>query len=369
MARIVHEGATSVVQDDLTRIVDGASPALARLAGSRLLITGGAGFLGYYLVQSVLRWNRSVPRSDRVRLRVLDNFARGLPSWIASLPSGDALELIRHDITRPLPAGADADYIIHAASIASPTYYRRRPIETIDANVGGLRALLDHARASGIEGLLFMSTSEVYGDPPPEHIPTPETYRGNVSFTGPRACYDESKRFGETLCVNFASQYGLPITIARPFNNYGPGLKLTDRRVIADFARDVLAGRDVTIFSSGTPTRTFCYVSDAVVGYLDILTRGRPGEAYNIGIDEPEISMFDLAQKMVVHAADLFGYDGRAVRSSSPDADYLVDNPSRRRPDITKARVELGYDPQIQLDDGLRRTLVWYREHQDGADA
>ena len=175
-------------------------------------------------------------------------------------------------------------------------------------------------------GFLFFSSSEIYGDPAPDAIPTPETYRGNVSCTGPRACYDESKRYGETLCVNFARQHGVPVAIARPFNNYGPGLKITDRRVIPDLARDVLDGRDVMLLSDGSATRTFCYVADAVVGYYKVLVRGRPGEPYNIGIEAPEISMAELAETVVALARELFGYRARRVGASA-DADYLVDNP------------------------------------------
>jgi nucleoside-diphosphate-sugar epimerase len=139
--------------------------------------------------------------------------------------------------------------------------------------------------------------------------------------------YDESKRYGETLCVNFARQYDLPIKIARPFNNYGPGLKITDRRVLPDFARDVLAGRNVVMFSDGSPTRTFCYVADAIVGYYKILVKARNGESYNIGVEEPEISIAELAERVVGLARDLFDYQGKVVRQVSPDQDYLVDNP------------------------------------------
>ena len=209
-------------------------------------------------------------------MTVFDNFIRGMPEWLQRLDQNENLTLVKHDITNPLPGDMDNfQFIIHAASIASPTYYRKYPIETMDANVNGLRSLLEYCRQQDeknkpIEGFLFFSTSEIYGDPSPENIPTPETYRGNVSCTGPRACYDESKRYGENLCVNFARQYGLPIKIVRPFNNYGPGLKITDRRVIPDFARDVLAQKDIVMLSDGSPTRTFCYVADAIVGYYKI---------------------------------------------------------------------------------------------------
>jgi nucleoside-diphosphate-sugar epimerase len=274
-----------------------------------------------------------------------------------------------------LPADvADFDYIIHAAGIASPIYYRQHPLETMDANIVGLRSLLDYSvrqaeRGRPISGLLFFSSSEIYGDPPPEEIPTREDYRGNVSCTGPRACYDESKRYGETLCVTFYRQFGLPVKIARPFNNFGPGLKITDRRVIPDFARDILAGRDIVMYSDGSPTRTFCYIADAVAGYYKILTRGRPGEAYNIGTESPEISMLELAQRMIERGRELFGYRGRLVQQSSFDRDYLVDNPNRRCPQIAKAHRDLGYEPMVSLDEGLRRSLIWYYHNQQAEDA
>jgi dTDP-glucose 4,6-dehydratase/UDP-glucuronate decarboxylase len=233
----------------------------------------------------------------------------------------------------------------------------------MDANVYGVRSLLEYARgrqssAHPVEGFLFFSSSEIYGDPTPDNVPTPESYRGNVSCTGPRACYDESKRYGETLCVNFAQQYGLPIKVARPFNNYGPGLKITDHRVLPDFARDVFNDRDIVMKSDGGPRRTFCYVADAVAGYYKVLTRGRPGEAYNIGIESPEISVAELAESVVDLSRELFGYRGAVVTRFDPD--YVADNPARRCPVITKARGEIGYAPSILVDEGLRRALIWY---------
>jgi UDP-glucuronate decarboxylase len=361
-----------VVADDLRSIAERLSDVFPALEGKRVLITGGGGFLGYYLVQSLLHWNAAADPVDRVRLTVWENFARGVPRWLDDLAGAPGLSVREHDVVAPPPADAPAhDYVIHAAGIASPTYYRRHPIETMDANVVGLRNLLDRCvrDAHGLEGFLFFSSSEIYGDPAPDAIPTPETYRGNVSCTGPRACYDESKRYGETLCVNFARQHGLPITIARPFNNYGPGLKLTDRRVIPDFARDVLAGRDIVMLSDGSATRTFCYVADAVVGYYRVLVRGRPGEPYNVGVEAPEISMLELAHRMAECGRALFGYRGSVIHRPSADGEYLVDNPSRRCPVIEKARTELGYEPSVGLDDGLERTLVWYAENREGADA
>jgi len=360
----------SVAHGDLERLGERLDPIFSEMSGGELLITGGAGFLGYYLVQAPLTWNRANPSADPVRVTVHDRFYRGTPRWLEELQDPH-LRLVERDVLSPMPADEPRfDHVIHAASIASPTYYRKHPIETMDANVGGLRLLLDDAvertsTGSPLSGLLYFSTSEIYGDPDASNIPTPETYRGFVSSTGPRACYDESKRYGETLSVNFARQHDVPVTIVRPFNNYGPGLRIDDGRVIPDFAADVLAGRDITLLSDGSAQRTFCYVADAVDGYFRVLVRGRPGEPYNIGADRPEISMRELAQRMAQIGRDVVGYEGDVVLGTSDDPDYLTDNPNRRCPVIDKARTELGYEPEVDLDEGLERALRWYVEQQE----
>jgi UDP-glucuronate decarboxylase len=369
------KNAKDVVGTDLEHICGNLGGEFAEMSGKNLLITGGAGFLGHYLVQAVLHWNRKSDGKRPIKLTVYDNFVRGVPAWLDKIKGDDHLTLVKHDVTDPLPDDLKHfHYIIHAACIASPTYYRKVPIQTMDANVNGLRTFLDYClrqKEAGreVDGFLFYSTSEIYGDPTPGDIPTPETYRGNVSCTGPRACYDESKRYGETLCVNFASHYGLPVKVARPFNNYGPGLKITDRRVLPDFARDVLSGKDIVMLSDGSPTRTFCYVADAIVGYYKILVRGRSGEAYNIGVEKPEISMAELAERVVRLSGELFGYGGKVVREVSRDKDYLIDNPNRRCPVITKARNDFGYEPTIDIDEGLRRSLLWYHDNREAEEA
>ena len=364
----------AVVTQDLEFICEQLADDLPLLDGKRLLITGGAGFLGFYLVQAVLHYNATRAKQP-VTVDVFDNFSRGTPDWLAALERDANLTLTRHDVTAPLPGNfGPYQYIVHAASIASPIYYRQHPIETMDANVNGLRSLLDWSLSqqgsdTQVEGFLYFSTSEIYGDPSPEHIPTDETYRGNVSCTGPRACYDESKRYGETLCVNFAAVHDVPVRIARPFNNYGPGLKITDGRALPDFARNVLAGNDIVLYSDGSPTRTMCYVADAVCGYLKILIRGRNGEPYNIGTDDDEISMRALAELVVATAGELFDYKGAVVFENSADAEYLTDNPNRRCPVIDKARTELGYDPGVELNDGVRRALIWYSGNREAEES
>jgi UDP-glucuronate decarboxylase len=164
----------------------------------------------------------------------------------------------------------------------------------------------------------------------------------------------------------FAQHHGVPTRIARPFNNYGPGLKINDGRVLPDFARDALTGKDLVMLSDGRATRTFCYAADAIAGYYKVLLRGRAGEAYNIGTESPEISVRELAERVVAIAKDRFGYQGRVVHRTSEDPSYVVDNPMRRCPDLTKARTEVGYAPSVSFDDGLERSLVWYRDHLEG---
>jgi dTDP-glucose 4,6-dehydratase/UDP-glucuronate decarboxylase len=359
-----------LLEEDLEAVCTDLDAELGTMAGSALLVTGGGGFLGYYLVQAALHWNSTRgPARGAIDVTVFDNYLRGVPAWLEALRGEPHLALARHDVTQPLPRDMKPfAWVIHAAGIASPMYYRAQPLRCIDANVTGLRNLLDWAVASRdagrpLAGFLFYSSSEIYGDPVADSIPTPETYRGHVSCTGPRACYDESKRFGETLCVTFAQHEGVPVKIARPFNNYGPGLKITDGRVIPDFARDVLAERDIVMLSDGSPTRTFCYATDAITGYYKVLVRGGPGEPYNVGIDRPEISMASLAGVVIETARELFGYPGKVVLGRAAEADYLVDNPNRRCPVIDKAREQLGYAPRVLVDEGVYRSLVWYHHN------
>tara|TARA_R110002049_G_scaffold54526_2_gene151706 strand:+ start:1399 stop:2604 length:1206 start_codon:yes stop_codon:yes gene_type:complete len=360
---------------DLDLVLDQVGKDFSKMSGKKLLITGGAGFLGYYLVQAPLHWNVRNPDKPPIDVTVYDNFLRGMPEWLEDLSADENLTLVKHDIIEPLPADMPAfSFIIHAAGIASPIYYRRFPLKCMDANINGLRYLLDYSVAAKgsdtpVEAFMFYSSSEIYGDPTPENIPTPEDYRGNVSCTGPRACYDESKRYGETLCVNYAQQEGLQITISRPFNNYGPGLKISDRRVLPDFARNILAGKNIEMLSDGAPTRTFCYSADAISGYYKVLLSGHSGESYNVGTETPEISIRELAMRVTEIGKRLFGYEGEVIFAKSEDKEYLVDNPQRRCPKIDKARAHLGYEPQIGIDEGLERAMTWYYHNPVAEDA
>jgi dTDP-glucose 4,6-dehydratase/UDP-glucuronate decarboxylase len=349
---------------DASDVIENLGAKRGRFSGKRILLTGAAGFLGSQFMHFFAALNNSGRLKKPCKVVALDNLMRGAPDWLAPFRKRPDFQIASKDIIKAKKF-PKADFIIHAASIASPIFYRKYPIETMDANVIGLRNLLEHAVARPPESILFFSSSEIYGDPDAANIPTPETFRGFVSCTGPRACYDESKRYGETLCVNFHQAHHVPVKIVRPFNNYGPGLKISDRRVLPDFFRDVLAGRDITLLSDGRATRTFCYISDAITGYLLALLSSHDGEPFNIGSDAPEISMRDLAQM----AIDVSGAKSKVIYQKSGDAHYLTDNPQRRCPDLKKSRAMLGYAPRIGLREGLERTWAYYRDHSTATDA
>ena len=329
--------------------------------GGTILVTGSAGFIGFYLTNFFRRFRAELKLK---KIICLDNFMLGRPAWQKDF-SDEYFTFAKFDIIRDdvadIPEASTANFVIHMASIASPTFYRLHPLETIDANIWGLRRLLDFYRDKNLSGMLFFSSSEIYGDPPPEFVPTDEEYNGNVSATGPRSCYDESKRFGETLCKYFAQVHGMPIGVARPFNNYGPGMKLDDKRVPADFAKNVFEGKDIVILSSGAPKRTFCHIADAAAGYLKILLHGRY-DYFNIGVDKPEISIAELAEIYQAAGAEILDYRGQVRYAVSDDKDYLTNNPQRRCPVLDKARRLLSYEPKIFVDEGVRRFLQFIKE-------
>mgnify|MGYP003586817648 CR=1 FL=1 len=331
----------------------------------KIAITGCGGFLGYYLTHYFANLCNIEKPIDSLYL--LDNFMLGKPEWITEIQRKNPGKIIlqRFDVTKDsfesIKGLDNIDYVLHLASIASPTFYRKYPIETLDANVWGLRQILDYYHDKPIKGLLFFSSSEIYGDPDPLKVPTHEEYRGNVTCTGPRACYDEAKRFGETMCYIFAEKYNMPIGVARPFNNYGPGMSLGDKRVPSDFANAVIKNQDIEILSDGSPKRTYCYVADAVVGYLKVLTYGKY-DYFNIGIEKPEISVRELSDIYKRKGEKLCSYSGNITFKESMDKHYLTDNPNRRCPCIDKARKLLNYEPEIQVEQGVERYLKFLLE-------
>jgi UDP-glucuronate decarboxylase len=355
--RIVNK----IVKEDIERIYNSLSGMYNKFDNSNIFITGCAGFLGYYLLLFFNRYKKDLKINS---IFAVDNFHVSKPEWIDEISKEGNIDIAEFDIIKGnisnIKRNKNNSFVIHMASIASPVFYRKYPIETIEANIWGLKMLLDEYKNESLRGFLFFSSSEVYGDPTPDNIPTPETYRGNVSTIGPRACYDESKRFGETICYEYSKQYNLPIRLARPFNNYGPGMKLGDKRVPADFARAVANNEDIIILSDGKPTRTYCYIADAISGYLKVLLHSE-FDVFNIGIEKPEISVLELAQIYSKIGKEVFEYTGSVKYKTSQEKNYLTDNPNRRCPIIDKAIKKLGYKPQLYVEEGVRRFLEYIK--------
>ncbi len=340
-----------IVSNDLKTICEDIKDLARRFEGTTVLVAGGYGFIGKYLVNTLLYLNQNY-FSKPCRVIVIDGKVNtDIPEFITT----ENLKVIQSDISEVLSLGEKVDFIIHSASIASPIVYRKYPLQTILVNVYGTKNLLDIAKSDNAKGFLYLSSSEIYGDPPPEKIPTKENYRGNVSCTGPRASYDESKRVGETLCMTYFRQFGLPVNIARPFNVYGPGIKPNDGRVVSDIVSGAITNKEIVLYSDGKPTRSFCYISDAIIGFFRILLSDYKGEEFNVGNDK-EISMLDLARlvQRKIEGVDV------TFRVHS-DKDYTVDNPQRRCPDLGKLKGVVGYTPSVSLDRGISIMIDWYK--------
>ena len=347
-----------MLESDIGEIAERLKHAASALSGKTLLITGGRGFLGRYFTSVIGRLNDTELTSP-CRVIVLDNLITAGKDG-ANFKEPEHSRFVQQDIVQPFQLNEKVDYVLHSAGIASPFYYRAYPLQTLEVATIGTKNLLEIARIHGAK-ILFFSSSEIYGDPDPKHVPTQESYRGNIACQGPRACYDESKRLGETLCYIYHNTYGLAVNIVRPFNVYGPGMQETDYRVMPNFASRIKGSRPLNIYGAGSQTRTFCYITDAVTGFMMTLLKGVPGEAYNIGNPEPEISMLQLAREMETAWSDKIQYNV----VDYPDS-YPADEPQRRCPDIRKARLQLGYNPEVNLQDGLKRFLSWTDEHYTG---
>src|SRR5689334_5393425 len=307
----------------------------------RSVVLGGAGFIGSHLVDRLLE------RGDEVV--AVDNFLTGRRDNAERNRGNSRYTFLEHDICQPLASPGKAALVFNLASPASPVDYARLPLETLEVGSAGTRNALRLARAAGAM-LVHASTSEVYGDPL-EH-PQREDYFGNVNPVGPRACYDEAKRYAEALVSTFARVHGTPVRIARIFNTYGPRMRAEDGRVVPTFVTQALRGEDFTVFGDGTQTRSFCYVDDLVAGLIALSQRGdeRP---VNLG-NPDEMTLLEFADTI----RKVVGKGGR-VRSIRP----LPENdPRKRKPDITRARTLLGWEPRVPLEQGLVPTARWFRQ-------
>jgi UDP-glucuronate decarboxylase len=306
----------------------------------RVLITGGAGFIGSHLAEKLLSQDHEVI--------ILDNFYTGQKSNLLSISSNPNIEVLRQDVTEPFSLEVDAIY--HLACPASPVHYQKFPVQTIKTSVLGSINALELATRLNIP-VLLSSTSEVYGDP--NISPQTETYWGNVNPIGLRSCYDEGKRAAETLFFDFNRQYSTEIRVARIFNTYGPNMSPEDGRVISNFIVQALKNNDITIYGDGTQTRSFCYVDDLVEGLVRLMNNSDSTQSpINLG-NPNEISVLELAQKII----SMTNSNSKVIQLPLPQ-----DDPKQRRPDIDKAKKILGWQPTIDLENGLIKTIEYFRD-------
>jgi dTDP-glucose 4,6-dehydratase len=311
---------------------------MASGGGRRVVITGVAGFIGSHLADALLERGFSIVG--------IDNLITGDMANISHLVNRDFL-FIKHDVTNYIYVDGPVDYVLHWASPASPIDYLEHPIPTLKVGALGTHKALGLAKAKGATFMLA-STSEVYGDPL-EH-PQKETYWGNVNPIGPRGVYDEAKRFAEAMSYAYHRYHGVPVRIVRIFNTYGPRMRINDGRAVPTFIAQALRGEDITVFGSGSQTRSFCYISDLVDGLMRLMLSD-VNDPVNIG-NPTEMTIEDIARTIV----RMTGSSSRIVYRPLP-----TDDPKVRKPDITRARTLLGWEPRVSLEDGLTETIAYFR--------
>jgi dTDP-glucose 4,6-dehydratase len=308
--------------------------------GRRAVVSGGAGFLGSHLCKLLL--------ADGWKVVCVDNLVTGEAENIAHLRDHGSFEFVRHNVSEPLFLEGPVDAVLHFASPASPIDYADHPIATLKVGTLGTHNMLGLARATGATFFLA-STSEVYGDPTVH--PQPETYWGNVNPVGPRAVYDEAKRASEAFTMAYHRAHGMSTRIVRIFNTYGPMMRTNDGRAVPNFLLQALQNHPLTVYGNGSQTRSLCYVDDLIEGIVRLLATDY-AEPVNLGTDD-EVTMLQLATRI----RDLSGSSSEIVFRPIPE-----DDPKQRRPDLTRARKLLGWDPRTTLDEGLARTIAYFRE-------
>ena len=312
---------------------------------TRILITGVNGFLGRHLVDALVK---DLDQNHQQPFSIV-----GIDNGITSVEKikNEKVRLIEQNLIGfPFKSLDKFDLIIHMAGLASPVHYMKSPLETIDVHTLVTRSLLENCKDWGSK-FIFFSSSEIYGDPPSSCIPTTEEFKGNVSCQGPRSCYDESKRLGETLCYVYNKYYSVHTNIIRPFNIYGPGMSKFDCRMIPNMIRNYINDRPIEVFSTGKQTRTYCYYTDAIDAICKIIRSGASGETYNIGNDNPELSALDLIKIFSSVIGEKVNY-----KLVDYPVSYPQDEPNRRLPSLHKIRNELSYKPKISIEVGLLKT-------------
>ena len=331
---------------EIEEIIKNIGDISKSIEDKNVLVTGGAGFLG--------SWICEVAVEQQAKVICLDNLVSGLQSNISHLMDKDNFKFVQHDITQPIFFDEPIDIVMHLASRASPFEFEKYPIQILKANTLGIWVALGIAKMHDAK-FLYTSTSEIYGCA--EEIPTSEKYRGNVNPVGPRSCYDEAKRCGESYVIAYKMQHDLDIRIARVFNTYGPRMRAEGvyGRVIPRFIEQALSNKPITIFGDGSQTRSFCYVTDQIEGLLKLaFLEEAKGEVVNIG-DDKEMTILELAKLIL------------GLTNSSTEIVFRElpkDDPPRRKPDITKVKAVLDWEPKVELKEGLSKMIKWFKEKE-----
>ena len=348
----------NIIKEDLTTITSFREVNWQRFNGKTVLITGANGFLPAYMVETLLFLNDSLIDFKVTVLALVRNKAKAEKRFIDYLEDTN-LFFIEQDVCNDIKIEGGIDFIIHAASQASPKYYGIDPVGTLNANVLGTINLMKLASEKKVESFLYFSSGEVYGEVESDKMPLKETDYGYLDPTVVRSCYAESKRMGETICVSYLHQYGVPIKIVRPFHTYGPGMALDDGRVYADFVSDILQSKNIKMKSDGKAKRSFCYLSDATLGFFTVLLEGIVGNAYNIGNPSEEYSILELAKVLVT----LFPEKSLEVEEFNKEIPinvYIKSAVNRITPNIEKMKGHY-WNPIIKIREGFFRTIASYK--------
>jgi nucleoside-diphosphate-sugar epimerase len=346
----------SIIHQDIAFIVEENLP-WNDFSGANVLVTGAAGFLPAYMVETLLHLNQSVLAKPARVVALVRNEERARARFAAYAGRSD-LEIVVQNVSDPLSLQTQFNYIIHAASQASPMFYKTDPVGTLLPNVLGTYHLLNAAKYSYCKGFLFFSSGAVYGVAKDGSVATQEYEGGYLDPADVGSCYGESKRMGETMCVSWAHQFGVPARIVRPFHTYGPAMRLDDGRVFADFVRDILKGGPIVLHTDGIARRCFCYLADATVGYFTVLLKGEVGQAYNVANPAGDCSIAELADRL----ANLFKDEGVHVERRVRGESTYVQTPNVvALPSVDKLKA-LGWQARKTIEEGFKRTVISYRE-------
>ncbi|HRU38648.1 MAG TPA: NAD-dependent epimerase/dehydratase family protein [Candidatus Goldiibacteriota bacterium] len=343
-----------IVREDIEWLIESGLP-FERLEGKNMLVAGANSFLAAYMVMTVLYYNEKIAKEPCIVTGLVRNMGKAETKFSEYLARKD-LRLICGDVCSYIDYPESQDYIIHAASQASPKYYGVDPLGTMLPNITGTYNLLELSKRQHCKSFLYFSSSEVYGEPYQEGKSLDEKSFGFLDCLTLRACYAEGKRAGETLCRIYHEKYGVDVKVVRPFHTYGPGMDLDDGRVYADFVRNAVKGEDIVLNSDGSAVRAFCYIRDAVWGFFKVLFDGKSGEAYNIASDIDVLSVKELAE---IIASICTGHDIKVVLNKTPQAGYIKSTVKAGVPDIKKAS-GLGFSPKVRAKEGFKKTIQSY---------